>query len=91
MIAAPYTFPLLILSVAVGVIVSWLGIRLRLMYRAQRRITHDLAAQTKLAKEHEATIAAYRQLVAGDANFALAPSAPSPSRWQKMASATRRS
>lgn len=77
MIAVLYTLPLIFLSIAVGVIVPWLGIRLELLYRSQRQITNDLVTQKKLAREHEATIDAYRQLVAGDANFALAPS---PSR-----------
>ena len=80
MIAVLYTLPLIFLSIAVGVIVPWLAIRLKLLYRSQRQITNDLVTQKKLAREHEATIDAYRRLVARDANFALAPSAPSPSR-----------
>ena len=74
MIAVLYTLPLIFLTIAVGVIVPWLGIRLGLLYRSQRQITNDLVTQKKLTREHEATIDAYRQLVAGDANFALAPS-----------------
>lgn len=89
--AVIYTLPLIILSVAIGVVVPWLGIRFELSYRAERKLARQLAEQSRLTAEREITIDAYRQLVADDPNFALTPNASTLLPSQTGTAATRRS
>lgn len=58
------------------------------MYRTEGRLTEELETQTKLATQHEATINAYRQLVADDANFALKQTPQGAFRWRTLTSST---
>jgi hypothetical protein len=91
MFAVIFALPLLSLVLAVGVFVPWLGLRFELMHRAERRLAATLEAQTKVIRDQEATIEAYRQLVASDTSFTLTPPAPGPNRWVQMALATQAS
>ena len=91
MFAEIFALPLLSLALALAVVVPWLGRRFELVRRAQRRLAATLEAQTQVIADQEATIEAYRQLVANDTSFTLAPAAPGPNRWIQMALATRAS
>ena len=85
MIAAILAMPTLLLLLTLGVIVPWLALRV------ERELTRTLEAQRRLIDEQRATIEGYRELVAADANFALAPAAPSPRRWTQLALCARAS
>ena len=89
MIAAILALPTLLLLIAVGVIVPWLALRVEAVLRVERELTRTLEAQRRLIDEQRATIEGYRELVATDASFALAPAAPSPRRWTQLALCAR--
>ncbi len=91
MFAEIFALPLLSLALAFAVFVPWLGLRFEVAHRAERRLDATLEAQAKVIRDQEATIEAYRQLVATDTSFTLAPAAPGPNRWIQMALATRAS
>ena len=91
MIAAILALPTLLLLIAVGVIVPWLAFRVEAVLRVERELTRTLEAQRRLIDEQRATIEGYRELVATDASFALAPAAPSPRRWTQLALCARAS
>jgi hypothetical protein len=71
MLAMIFSLPIISLTIAVGVFLPWLGLRLELTHRAERRAAAMLEAQAQLIEEHEATINAYRELVSTDASFSL--------------------
>ena len=91
MIAAILTLPLLVSLLALGILIPWLGLRVEAVLRVERELTRTLEVQRRLIDEQRATIEGYRELVAADANFAVAPSAPSPRRWTQLALCARTS
>ena len=91
MFAVIFALPLLSLALAVAVLATWLGRRFKLMRRLESRLAAALEAQRQVIADQEATIEAYRLLVASDDSFALAPPAPGPNRWIQLALATRAS
>jgi hypothetical protein len=91
MFAETFALPLLTLTLAFSVVVPWLGLPYELAHQTERRLAATLEAQTKVIADQAATIDAYRQLVATDTSFTLAPAAPGPNRWIQMALATRAS
>ncbi len=91
MFAVIFALPLLSLALALSVFATGIGLRFELMHRLESRLAAALEAQRLVIADQEATIEAYRVLVASDDNFALAPPAPSPHRWIQLALATRAS
>ena len=91
MIAEILAMPTLLLIITLGVVVPWLALRVESVLRVERELTRTLEAQRRLIDEQRATIEGYRELVAADANFALAPAAPSPRRWTQLALCARTS
>ena len=91
MIAEIVTLPLLALLIALGTFVFWLALRVKAVLQVERKLTQTLEAQRRLIDEQRATIEGYRELVAADANFALADAAPSPQRWTQLALCARAS
>ena len=91
MYAVIFALPLISLMLAVVVVVPWLGLQFELRHHAESRLGAALEAQRRVISDQEATIQAYRLLVASDDRFALAPPTPGPNRWIQMALATRAS
>ena len=91
MFAVIFALPLLSLALALSVLATGMGLRFELMHRLESRLAAALEAQRLVIADQEATIEAYRVLVASDDNFALAPPAPGPHRWIQLALATRAS
>lgn len=73
MLAIVFSLPIILLALAIGVFLPWLGLRLELMHRAQQRAQAILDAQCALIADQQATISAYRELVSTDAAFAVNP------------------
>jgi len=71
MFAMIFSLPLISLVIAVGVFLPWLGLRMELSLRAERRHTLMLEAQARVIEDQQATINAYRELVSTDASFSL--------------------
>lgn len=91
-IAFILSLPLILLTLTTGLVVPWLALRLEMTHRAERRLEDALKAletAKRLVRDQASTIEAYRELVALDGRYALAPLSPSPQRWAQLARAAR--